>query len=43
MLNDGHRSDKAGASFSAEKKDGNSIVRVGEERYEIPDTAIAGG
>ena len=37
------RSDNAGASFSAEKKAGNSMVRVGEERYEIPDTAIAGG
>ena len=37
------RSDKTGAAFSAEKKAGNSIVRVGEERYEIPDTAVAGG
>ncbi len=36
------RSDNSGASFSAEKKSGNSIVRVGGERYEIPDAAIGG-
>ena len=36
------RSDNAGASFSAEKAAGNSIVRVGNERYEVPDAAIGG-
>jgi hypothetical protein len=36
------RSDNAGASFSAEKASGNSIVRVGNERYEVPDAAIGG-
>jgi hypothetical protein len=36
------RSDNAGASFSSEKNSGSSIVRVGGERYEIPDAAIGG-
>jgi hypothetical protein len=36
------RSDNAGANFSAEKKAGNTIVRVGNERYEVPDAAIGG-
>jgi predicted small secreted protein len=36
------RSDNTGAAFSSEKSAGNIIVRIGGERYDIPDAAIAG-
>lgn len=35
------RSDGVGA-FSAEKKGGVSIVRVGNERYDVPDASLPG-
>lgn len=40
----GAESDEADArAFSASKEGGLSIIRVGGERYEIPDAVIYGG
>jgi hypothetical protein len=32
----------AAAVFTAERKGGVSIVRIGDERYEIPDASVSG-